>query len=87
MDTYTGALESIINSFTDVDELNAFAVFWNLQETPVVRLRLFQLRNPQNDNDFIMEQLDNVMRTFDQAQDDSNLELALEFVKEIYVVP
>ena len=82
MDTYTGALESIINSFTDVDELNAFAVFWNLQETPVVRLRLFQLRNPQNDNDFIMEQLDNVMRTFDQAQDDSNLELALEFVKE-----
>ena len=45
-------------------------------------MRVFQLRNPQNDNDFIMEQLDNVMRTFDQAQDDSNLELALEFVKE-----
>ena len=82
MDTYTGALESIINSFMDVGELIAFAVFWNLQETPVVRMRVFQLRNPQTDNDFIMEQRDNVMRTFDQAQDDSNFELALEFVKE-----
>ena len=45
MDPFTLEFESIVNSFTDVEELMSFATFWDIHDLPVVRRRVFQLRN------------------------------------------
>ena len=73
MDPFALEFENLVNSFTDVAELMSFATFWNIHDLPVVRMRLFLLRNPQ---------LDNVMDYSAQIQNDEDLELALEFVME-----
>ena len=72
--------EYIVNSFTDVAELISFATFWK----PVVRMRLLQLRNPEYDDSFIMEQLEDVMNYSGGAQFQNldDFELVLEFIRE-----
>ena len=73
MDPFAIEFENLVNSFTDVEELMSFATFWDIHDLAVVRMRLFLLRNPQ---------LDNVMDYSAQFQNDDDLELALEFVRE-----
>ena len=73
MDPFAFEFENLVNSFTDVAELMSFATFWDIHDLAVVRMRLFYLRNPQ---------LDNVMDYSAQFQNDDDLELALEFVRE-----
>ena len=36
---------NMVNSFSDADQLMDFAATWGIQDSPAVRLRLFQLRN------------------------------------------
>ena len=36
---------NMVNSFTDADQLMDFAATWGIQDSPAVRLRLYQLRN------------------------------------------
>ena len=36
---------NMVNSFTNADQLMDFAATWGIQDSPVVRLRLYQLRN------------------------------------------
>ena len=38
---------NMVNSFTDADQLMDFAATWGIQDSPVVRLRLYQLRNDE----------------------------------------
>ena len=78
------AFETMGNSFTDADELLNFAMTWGLPESPAVRLRLFQLRNPEYSGAFVNEQLDNILQSLGgpTTQNVGDFELALEFVRE-----
>ena len=38
---------NMVNSFTDADQLMDFAATWGIQDSPVVLLRLYQLRNDE----------------------------------------
>ena len=38
---------NMVNSFTDADQLMDFAATWGIQDSPAVRLRLYQLRNDE----------------------------------------
>ena len=38
---------NMVNSFTDADQLMDFAATWWIQDSPAVRLRLYQLRNDE----------------------------------------
>ena len=38
---------NMVDSFTDADQLMDFAATWGIQDSPVVRLRLYQLRNDE----------------------------------------
>ena len=53
----------MINSYTDPDELMDFATTMGIQDSVSVRLRLFQLRQQEYDNEFIEEQMDLVLQT------------------------
>ena len=74
--------ETMVNSFTDADELMNFPMTWGLLESPAVRLRLFQLRNPEYSGAFVNEQLDNILRSLGgpATQNVGVVELALVFV-------
>ena len=76
--------ETMVNSFTDADALLNFAMTWGLLESPAVRLRLFQLRNPEYSGTFVNEQLDNILQSLGgpTTQNVGDFELALEFVRE-----
>ena len=76
--------ETMVNSFTDADELMNFAMTWGLLESPMVRLRLFQLRNPEYSGAFVNEQLDNMLQSLGgpTTQNVGDFEVALEFVRE-----
>ena len=39
----------MVNSFTGTDQLMDFATTWGIQDSPVVRLRLYQLRNSNDE--------------------------------------
>ena len=67
-------LEMMVNAFTEAEDLMAFAATWGIQESPVVRFQLYQLRNRGNENQVVNTEVT------DQTED--NLELALEYVKE-----
>ena len=73
-----------MNSFTDVDELMNFVMTWGLLASPAVRLRLFQLRNPEYSGAFVNEQLDNMLESSGgpTEQNTDDFELALEFARE-----
>ena len=38
---------NMVNSFTDADQLMDFAATWGIQDSPALRLRLYQLRNDE----------------------------------------
>ena len=65
-----------------------FAVTWGIQDSLAVRLRLFQLRQPQYGDETVSEQLDSILATLGGSLhtpvtiDEDKLELALDFVKE-----
>ena len=56
-------LETMVNSFTNADELMNFAATWGLQDSLAVRYKLFQM-NTQYDETFVNEQLESLLQTF-----------------------
>ena len=60
-------LETMVNSFTNTDELMDFAVTWGLQDSLAVRYKLFQM-NTQYDETFVNEQLESLLQTFGAGQ-------------------
>ena len=68
------ALEMMVNAFTEAEDLMAFVATWDIQELLVVRFRLYQLRNRENENQVVNTEVT------DQMED--NLQLALEYVRE-----
>ena len=88
MDNVAATFEMMVNTFTDADELMNFAATWGIQDSPVVRFQLFQLRNPQYNEEFVNEQLDNILENFGGAVESQHdvrmddIELALEYVRE-----
>ena len=73
-----------MNSFTDVDELMNFLITRGLLDSPAMRLRLFQLRNPEYSVAFVNEKLDNMLESlgWPTEQNKDDFELALEFARE-----
>ena len=69
---------------TMVNELMNFAMTWGLLESPTVRLRLFQLRNPEYSGAFVNEQLDNILQSLrgPTTKNVGDFELAREYVRE-----
>ena len=63
MDAVAEIMDVMINSYTDPDELMDFATTMGIQDSVSVRLRLFQLRQQEYDNEFIEEQMDMVLQT------------------------
>ena len=62
-------LETIVNSFTNADELMDFAATWGIQDFSAVRWRLLQLRN--NDETFVNDQLDDLLPMLGGATEQS----------------
>ena len=56
-------LETMVNSFTNVDELMDFAATWGLQDSLAVRYKLFQMKT-QYDETFVNEQLESLLQIF-----------------------
>ena len=56
-------LKTMVNSFTNADELMKFAATWGLQDSLAVRYKLFQI-NTQYDEKFVNEQLESLLQTF-----------------------
>ena len=87
MNTFEATLEMMVNSFTDANELMYFAATMGIQDSPIVRFRLFQLQNLEYDSDFFERTNRNVLEhlggpiniTSETITDD--LEMALEYVK------
>ena len=61
MDLIASTLQSMVDSFTIEEELMNFAATWGVQESPIVKLRLFQLRNQLYDDDFVNEELNSLL--------------------------
>lgn len=84
MESITAQFQTMVNSFTDADELMNFAATWGIQDSPAVRFRLFQLRNTEYGDAFVDQQLNTILQTFEgtteQGADD--FELALEYVRK-----
>ena len=61
-------LETMVNSFTNADELMNFSATWGLQDSLAVRYKLFQI-NTQYDETFVNEQLESLLQTFGDETD------------------
>ena len=61
-------LETMVNFFTNADELMNFAATWGLQDSLAVRYKLFQM-NTQYDETFVNEQLESLLQTFGDETD------------------
>ena len=61
-------LETMVNSFTNADELMNFAATWGLQDSLAVRYKLFQI-STQYDETFVNEQLESLLQTFGDETD------------------
>ena len=61
-------LKTLVNSFTNADELMDFAATWGLQDSLAVRYKLFQM-NTQYDDTFVNEQLESLLQTFGGESD------------------
>ena len=57
------SFDTMVNTFTDADELTNFAETWGIQDLSAVRFRLFQIRNPQYGDQFVTERLNNILHT------------------------
>ncbi len=53
--------ELMVNNFTDEEGLMNFAATLGIQDSLSVRLRLFQIRNPQYDDAFVNSELDTIL--------------------------
>ncbi|XP_060579277.1 uncharacterized protein LOC132736198 [Ruditapes philippinarum] len=84
MESIYKTFEVLINSFTNADELHNFVTTLGLQDIPSARFRLFQLRNPEYDENFVNEELSSIFQHLEGTAEHNNvdLELALEYVKE-----
>ena len=56
-------LETMVNPFTNADDLMNFAATWGLQDLLAVRYKLFQM-NTQYDETVVNEQLESLLQTF-----------------------
>ena len=63
-------LETMVNSFTNAEELMDFATTRGLQDSLAVRYKLFQI-NTQYDDTFVNEQLESLLQTFGGKTDQS----------------
>ena len=68
MDNMASTFEMMVNTFVDADALMNFSATWGLQDSPVVRFRLFQLRNPQCDDTFVEEELDTMLHHLGRSE-------------------
>ena len=57
----SASFDTMVNIFIDADELMNFAATWGFQNWPAVRFRLFQPRNPQYGDQFVTEQLNDIL--------------------------
>jgi hypothetical protein len=88
MDAFNANMEQLINDCNDTETLRNFANHWGLQDSPVVRFRLFQLE--QQGHDFVEEQLNALMASMDATDVPTvvpptcgdDLELAFKYVQE-----
>jgi hypothetical protein len=82
MDAFNAYMEQLINECNDVESLRTLANYWCLQDSPVFRLRLFQLE--QRDHDVIEEQLDVLVTNMDAPPPsyEDDLEMAFQYVQE-----
>ena len=85
----SSTLEAMVDSFTIEEELMNFAATWGVQESPIVQLRLFQLRNPLYDACFVNEELNSLLFNLGGPSDQTSpsviyddLYLASEYVQE-----
>ena len=76
-------LETMVNSFTNVDELMNFAATWELQDSLAVRYKLFQI-NTQYDETFVNEQLESLLQTLgDETDQTVNVRMDDEILESI----
>ena len=61
-------LKTMVNSFTNADELMNFAATCGIQDSLAVRYKLFQI-NTQYDETFVNEQLESLLQTFGDETD------------------
>lgn len=87
-DNMENTFATMVNYFTDADERMNFAATLGVQDCPEVRVRLFQLRNQEYGDDFVDENLDNILRDMGGPLDitepivEDDLEPALDYVRE-----
>jgi hypothetical protein len=75
MDMFTHNLEASVNAITNVDDLLNFATTWGIQDSTIVRFRMYQLQNPYQ-TDFVDALLDG---NLDQDTEDA-LEIGYQYV-------
>ena len=76
-------LETMVNSFTNADELMNFAATWGLQDSLAVRYKLFQI-NTQYDETFVNEQLESLLQTLgDETDQTVNVRMDNEILESI----
>ena len=76
--TSIGEFETLVNYFTDADQLMNFAATWEIQDTPAVLLRLYRLRNPDHDDTLINEQ---ILQSCDRTRQQCANTMDLEYVR------
>ena len=75
--------ETMVNSFTNADELMNFAATWGLQDSLAVRYKLFQI-NTQYDETFVNEQLESLLQTLgDETDQTVNVRMDDEILESI----
>ena len=77
--TSIGEFETLVNYFTDADQLMDFAATWEIQDSPAVLLRLYRLRNPDHDETLITEQILQTCDRTTRQQSANNMDL--EYVR------
>ena len=76
-------LKTMVNSFTNADELMNFAATWGLQDSLAVRYKLFQI-NTQYDETCVNEQLESLLQTLgDETDQTVNVRMDDEILESI----
>ena len=65
MENIAAQFEIWVNGFTNADELMNFAATLGIQDLPMVRFRLFQLRNQEYGDELVTEQTDTLLQSMD----------------------
>ena len=77
--TSIGEFETLVNYFTDADQLMDFTATWEIQDSPAVLLRLYRLRNLDHDDTLINEK---ILQTCDRTRQQSATNMDLEYVRK-----